>query len=119
MKNVARALSGLILVALSAACGPSAEEKALKQERVDLLAMQHEALTAGKKECDAAQTRLDEFGQKNRERIEKFNKAWEALPEDRRKKLLDVEPMNTKEVNNELIALLISCPGVLKPVSMK
>lgn len=119
MTTLTRALAAFTLVALASACGPSAEEKALKKERVDLMAMQHEALKAGEKECGAAQKRLDEFGKTNKDRIEKFNKAWEALPEEKRKSLLDIEPMNAKEVNDELIALIVSCPGVQKPVSMK
>ena len=104
------------MLALATGCGPSAEEKALKKERVELLQMQHEALKAGEKECGAAQKRLDEFEAKNKDRITKFNTAWDALDQKKRDQLLETEPFSSKEVNDELVALIVSCAGIKRPV---
>ena len=104
---------------LLVACGPTEEQKALKKERVELMAMQHAALTSGEKSCDAAQKRLDEFAAANKERLDKFNAAWDALDESKREKLLGIEPQSGEEVNNEIIKLIVSCPGIRRPVSSK
>lgn len=119
MKISFNGLGVLVVLAFATACGPSAEDKALKQERVDLQQMQHEVLTTGEKECGAAQKRLDEFGAKNKDRIDKFNAKWEALDKEKRDKMISMEPQSSKEVNDELIALIISCPGVKRPVTSK
>jgi hypothetical protein len=111
--------SAFFTLTVVTACGPSEEDKALKKERVDLRQMQHEALTAGEKECGAAQKRLEEFGAKNKDRIDKFNAKWEALDKAKRDKLIEMQPQSSKEVNDEIIALIISCPGVKEPVSTK
>ena len=119
MKNSLPALGALFVLAFGSGCGPSAEDKALKQERVDLRQMQHEALTSGERACSAAQKRLDEFAAKNKDRIDKFNAKWEALDKERRDKLIETEPQSSKEVNDEAIALIISCPAVKTPVTVK
>ncbi len=116
MKHLACGAAFSLVVAMAAGCGPSAEETALKQERVDLLKMQHEALTSGEKECNAAQKRLDEFAKKNKERIDKFNAKWDGLDEKKRDQLISAQPQSSKEVNDELISLTISCGGIKRPV---
>jgi hypothetical protein len=116
MKRASCGVVVFALVVLGSGCGPSAEETALKQERVDLQQMQHEALTSGPKECNAAQKRLDEFAAKNKERIDKFNAKWDALDPKKRDELISAKPQSSKEVNDELISLTISCGGIKRPV---
>ena len=50
------------------------------------------------------------------DRIDKFNAKWEALDKEKRDKLVSMEPQSSKEVNDESMSLIISCPGVKAPV---
>lgn len=105
---------GLAAMAFMAGCN-TAEEKAIVEERVELVKMEIAVLDSTKT-CNGVQTGMAKFEKDNKARIDSFNTSWKALSESKRNSLMKPHRAETDPYYKKIIVALVDC-GTHFPVS--
>lgn len=105
---------GLALFVVGLAGCNTPEEKALAQERADLIIKQG-AIAEANKECRSLDRELAVFKAQNAAQIADVNSRWAALSESKKKSLGKLHREDTNPAYKAMIAPLIKC-GTQFPV---
>lgn len=118
MQGVGRSgvLGVLAVLSFATAIGCNTpEEKALAQERVDLVKLEASIVERTPTDCKALTAALGEFEKANSQRITTFNTKWTALPEKKRESLMKPLRKDSNPAFKTLITPLVQC-GAIFPV---
>lgn len=105
----------VVAAAALAGCGPSKEDLDLARERVELYNLQHTYVEKADQDCGKVKEQMTAFAAEHKARLDKFNAAWTALPQERRDKARDgLGSGSKKEASDARISITVSCgPDVL------